>query len=149
MTTPVILKKDTCLPQAERLVVLMPEYPVDVSTLGRIVRDLALHRVSHVLFLSVVKEPFAGVHMAHVLGYLNAVTHDPFLHADIAVIPEKTWIQAVRSVCRPGDLFLVLSDHQVRWGVVWHRPIAELITKELNAPVYVLMVQNGMSKDGR
>ena len=144
MTHPVILERNVKLPSASRLVVLLPEYPVDVSTLGRFIRDLANHRVSNVLLLSVVKEPFAGVHMAHVLGYLYAVTHDPFLHVETSIQPGITWMQAIHKTWHPGDLFLCLSDHKVPWRIFWHKPIAELICDRLDAPVFVVTVQNGI-----
>ena len=146
MSNPVLLEKNVQLPPADRLVVLLPEYPVDVSTLGRIIRDMALHRVSNVFLLSVVKEPFAGIHMAHVQGFLYAVTHDPFLHVETSVQAETTWLRAIRAIWQPGDMFLCLSDHTVRWGVFWQKPIAELITQRIDAPVYVLNVQNGLEK---
>jgi hypothetical protein len=144
MTHPVILDRNIKLPSANRLVVLLPEYPVDLSFLGRLIRDLANHRVSNVLLLSVVKEPFAGVHMANVLGYLYAMTHDPFLHVETSVQADTTWMRAIHNACRPGDLFLCLSDHKVPWHIFWHKPIAELITDQLGAPVYVVTVQNGL-----
>ncbi len=143
MTHPVIIQRNVKLPSANRLVVLMPEYSVDVSALGRIIRALADHRVSNVLLLSVVKEPYAGVHIAHVLGYLYAMIHDPFLHVETSVLADTTWVQAIHKTCRPGDLFLCLSDHKVPWHIFWHKPIAELITDRLDAPVFVVPVQNG------
>ena len=144
MTHPVILEKNVNLPCANRLVVLMPEYPVDVTALGRLIRDLANQRFSDVLLLSVVKEPFAGVHMANVLGYLYAVTHDPFLHVETSVQADTTWMQAIHKTWHPGDLFLCLSDHKIPWHIFWHKPIAELITNRLDAPVFVVKVQNGL-----
>jgi len=144
MTHPVILERNVKLPCANRLVVLLPEYPVDLSTLGRLIRDLANHRVSNVLLLSVVKEPFASVHMAHVLGYLYAMTHDPFLHVETSVQAETTWIKAIHKTWQPGDLFLCLSDHMIPWHIFGHKPIAELITELLEAPVFVVPVQNGL-----
>lgn len=149
MTNPVILERNVKLPCANRLVVLMPEYPVEVSVLGRLIRDLSNHRITNVLLLSVVKEPFAGVHMANVLGYLYAMTHDPFLHVETSVQADITWLQAIRKACRPGDLFLCLSDHKVPWHIFWHKPIAEMITNRLDAQVYVVSVQNGLYKPGR
>ena len=146
MSSPILLEKNTQILPADRLVVLLPEYTVDLSTLGRIIRDLALRHVSKVFLLTVVKEPFAGVHMAHVQGYLYAVTHDPFLHVETSVQVETTWLRAIRAIWQPGDLFLCLSDHMVRWGVFWQKPIAELITQQIDAPVYVITVENGLEK---
>jgi hypothetical protein len=144
MTHPVILERNVRLPSANRLVVLMPEYPVDMSALGRIIRDLAYSRVPDVLLLSVVKEPFAGVHMANVLRYLYAMTHDPFLHVETSVQPGTTWMQAINQAWHPGDVFLCLSDHKVPWHVFWHKPIADLITDQMDAPVLVVTVRNGL-----
>ncbi len=146
MTHPVILERNAKLPCVSRLVVLLPEYPVDLSTLGRIIRDLANGRVSNVLLMSVVKEPFAGVHMANVLGYLYAMTHDPFLHVETSVQADTTWMQAIRKTWHPGDLILCLSDHKVPWHIFWHKPIADLIADRMDVPVFVVAVQNGLYK---
>ncbi len=144
MSHAVILERNVQLPPARRLVVLMPEYPVDLSTLGRLIRDLANHHVSNVLLLSVVKEPFAGVHMAHVLGYLYAMTHDPFLHVETSVQDDSTWMKAVQKTWHPGDIYLCLSDHMVPWHIFGHKPIADLISDRLDAPVFVVTVRNGL-----
>ena len=149
MSDPVILEKSTCLPQADRLVVLLPEYSVDFAMLGRIIRDLAWKRVKTVLFLCVVREPFAGVHMQHVLSYLAAFIHDPFLHVDTAIQFETTWNKAIRSISRPGDVFVVLSDHQIRQWWFWKEALAEMVTRRFDYPVYVLPVSNGGTKNGR
>jgi hypothetical protein len=143
MSHPIILERNVRLPSANRLVVLLPEYPVDLSTLGRLIRDLAYLCVPKVLLLSVVKEPFAGVHMANVLGYLYAMTHDPFLHVETSIQPDTTWMKAIFRVWQPGDVFLCLSDHKVPRYVFWHKPIADMISGKLDAPVFVVRVQNG------
>jgi hypothetical protein len=144
MSHPVILERNVHLPSADRLVVLLPEYPVDLSTLGRMIRKLAYLCVPKVLLLSVVKEPFAGVHMANVLGYLYAMTHDPFLHVDTSIQPDTTWMKAIHKVWQPGDVFLCLSDHKVPWYIFGHKPIADLISDQLDVPVFVVRVQNGL-----
>lgn len=149
MSHPVILEKKVQLPSANRLVVLLPEYPVDLSALGRLIRDLAYLCVPKVLLLSVVREPFAGVHMAHVLGYLYAMIHDPFLHVDTSIQPDTTWMKAIHKVLQPGDEFLCLSDHKVPWHVLGHKAIADLISDQLDVPVFVVRVQNGMYTNNR
>ena len=45
MPDPVVVEKNTVLPLAERLVVLVPEYRVEMSSLGRFIRDLTQHRI--------------------------------------------------------------------------------------------------------
>ena len=145
MSDPVILEKNTCLPLAERLVVLMPEYALDFPMLGRIVRDLAWRHVKTVLFLCVVREPFASIHMQHVLSFLAAVIHDPFLHVDTDIQVETTWKQAIKSVSRPGDIFVVLSDHKIRQWIFWREALADLVTRQFDYPVYVLPVSNGVT----
>lgn len=147
MSDPVILEKSTCIPQAERLVVLIPEYSLDLNMLGRIIRDLAWRRVKTVVFVCVVREPFDGVHMQHVLSYLAAIVHDPFLHAETVIQVETTWIKALRSISRPGDIFVALSDHKIRQWIFWSEALAELVTRRFDFPVYVLPVSNGVTNN--
>jgi hypothetical protein len=147
MPQPVQLEKTCYPPPADRLVVLIPEYSVDVSALGRIVRDIALHNVSKILFLSVVQEPFGEVHMAHVLGYLYAMTHDPFLRAETDIRTNTSWVKTIREVCHPGDLILCLSDHTVKHMVFWEKALGDEIAQSFNYPVYVIRVENG-AKNG-
>jgi hypothetical protein len=148
MPQPVRLDKAPHPLLADRLVVLVPEYSVDAAALGRIVRDFALHNVSKILLLSVVQEPFGEVHMAHVLGYLYAMTHDPFLHVETEVRVQTTWIKTIRELCHPGDLILCLSDHKIKRLVFWEKALSDEIAQSLNMPVYVLPVENG-ARNGR
>ena len=149
MSDPVILSNTRCLPPTQRLVVLMPEYTVDLASLSHIIRDQAINHTSQILIMSVVKEPFSSVHMAHVLRYLFAFIHDPFLHVDTRVEMNTTWLKAIKKVTRPGDTFLVLSDHSVRKGLFWNQPVSELIAKRLDLPVYILTVHQDAGKNGR
>lgn len=149
MSDPVILSNNTCLPPTQRLVILMPEYPVDLASLGHYVRELAVNHISQILIMTVVKEPFASVHMANVLRYLYAFIHDPFLHVDTRVEANTNWLKAIKTVSRPGDTFLVLSDHLVRVGLFWNQPVSELIAKRLDMPVYILTVDKDVGKNGR
>jgi hypothetical protein len=149
MPDSIVVEKSTFLPLAQRLVVLVPEYRVDISSLGRYIRDLTEHRILNVLLFSVVREPFASVHMAHVLGYLYAFAHDPFLHVETSIVAEDSWWQALKKIHKPDDIYLVLSDHTVRqWGV-YQKPIADLITERLNARVYVVKVENSTHRNGQ
>ena len=150
MPDPVVVEKSTVLPPfAERLVVLVPEYRVEMSSLGKCIRDLTQRRIHNILLFSVVQEPFAKVHMAHVLGYLYAFTHDPFLHVETSIIADRNWLPVLKKIHKPNDIYLALSDHSIKqWGF-HQKPIAELLKVKLNAQVYVVTVQNGFHKNGQ
>jgi hypothetical protein len=148
MPDPVVVEKNTVLPLAERLIVLVPEYRLEISSLGRYIRDLTQHRIHNILLFSAVKEPFASIQMAHVLGYLYAFIHDPFLHVETFIVAEQGWLAALKKVNKPGDIYLVLSDHRVKqWGF-YQKSAADLLKNKLNARVFVLTVENGNRKNG-
>jgi hypothetical protein len=138
MQTANMVAEQCSLPSARRLIVLVPDCPVDEVALGRRIWDLALLDRSDVLFLSAVKNEDAELRALHRIARLASVTQDPRIHVRTQLQFGRSWRQAVAQVYLPGDLLVCLADQRVRRRVLWEEPLCLRLALDLDIPVYAL-----------
>jgi hypothetical protein len=126
------------LPGARRLIVLVPNEPIDEVALGRRIWDLALPARSDVLFLSTVKNEDEELCALHCLAKLASVAQDRRIQVKTQIQFGRSWRQAVARVYRPGDLVVCLADQCVRRRVFWEEPLCLRLAADLDIPVYAL-----------
>lgn len=125
------------LPPAKRLVVLVPDANVDEALLAARIWAVASPRALGVLYLGTLRQQQELYRARRRLAMLAAVTTDCYVHVEIALEHEHDWVEAVRSVWRPGDLIVCHDELTVAHGLR-RQPASQALLQALNAPVYLL-----------
>lgn len=134
---PLLIPAGGILPEAHRLVVLIPDGDVDEAGLARRIWTLASPRQLQVLYLGIchtlAREPMARRRLAT----LAALTRDDGVATRTQVVMEDDWLLALRPRMAAGDL-IVCHSEQTRGFREPARSLAETLNRALQAPVYVL-----------
>src|SRR5512138_1989242 len=91
-----LIKDDQPLPQANRLIILVPDLSIDHIALGRRIWDLASINGSKVVYLSVVKSFDEELRALRKVAALSAVTRDVFIDVETHVQFNKSWQKALQ-----------------------------------------------------
>jgi len=133
-----LIKDDQPLPQANRLIILVPDLSIDHIALGRRIWDLASVYGSKVVYLSVVKSFDEELRALRKVAALSAVTRDVFIAVESHVQFNNSWQKALQRLVKPGDVAICIDCHVVPVRLFRHKPLGDLLAVKLNLPVYVL-----------
>lgn len=133
-----LIKDDQPLPQANRLIILVPDLSIDHIALGRRIWDLASINGSKVVYLSVVKSFDEELRALRKVAALSAVTRDVFIDVETHVQFNKSWQKALQRMVKSGDIAICIDCHVVPARIFGHKPLGDLLAEKLNLPVYVL-----------
>ncbi|MFN8594584.1 MAG: hypothetical protein U0559_00120 [Anaerolineae bacterium] len=105
------------LRNARRLVVLVPDQQVDDAALAKRVWSLAVSRRLAVTYLGLARDVDAEMRLRRELSLLLALTRDDRLTVDARPVAGRSWLKALQSEVRPGDVLVCMASHQIhRWG---------------------------------
>jgi hypothetical protein len=143
MTQTRIYREGQPLPDAQRLIVLLPNYSVDSLALGRRIWDLARVHRSRILFLSLVRDYDEELAALHKMSHLAAIVQDTFTKAETLVRISRNWLKEVGTTWKPGDLLICFADQTVRSRLFRQETLGEFLADRLGIPVY--MISNPIS----
>ncbi|GEM_PF-415091 len=128
--------EDSRLVSAKRLIVLVPNWDVDVDEveIARQVWELAVPLGLAVLFLGLCKDITEELSMHRRLATLASLTRDPRLSVDTRLEIGRNWMRRVKAILHSGDVVVCQAEQRVGLRRV---PLHELLTK-LNAPIWTL-----------
>jgi hypothetical protein len=134
---PQIFHEGDPIPPSKHLVVILPDAEVDVVTLPRRIRNLALADHREVLLL--VKPCRAeNEFLSHLnLTTIAAMVRDPRIGVHTKLILNQSLARAARQYAQPDTVFVCFRQHQVS-SFFNKRNLAELLAKKTRRPVYTL-----------
>jgi hypothetical protein len=125
------------LPQARRLIVLIPNAEMNDALLARQIWVRASARGLPVLFLGLVRTDDEEMRVRRRLITLAAITRDDRTSIETQLRFGRDWLKAVRSIWRVGDVVICQSEQLVsRWGRK-PQPLGEVLASSLNTPIYL------------
>lgn len=133
-----ILPDHSQLIPSQRLVVLVPEGELDESTFTRRIWQLAASSNLKILYLARASQDTFIAYQRSRLAGLAAMTSDKDARAQVIVSTEKSWPKAFQKIRRPGDLLVCLESQKIPRGIVWRRPLGELLARSASVPVYLI-----------
>ncbi|MCL4560546.1 MAG: hypothetical protein M1281_08025 [Chloroflexi bacterium] len=138
MDSSLIIRDNSPLPEAKRLVVLVPDADFDETKLARRIWALASIRETAVLFLTLVQDGnyLPGAHRR--LATLAAITRDARIAVEKHVSYAHNWTLAVREVWQTGDLLVCYEGQTVPQGFFGTTFLVDLLTARLHHPVYLM-----------
>lgn len=105
------------LTEAQRLIVLVPDQPVDDAALARRVWSLAVPRRLAVTYLGLAHDADAEMRLRRELSLLMALTRDDRLVVETRTSAGRNWLKLIKAEVRPGDVVVCVTSHQIhRWG---------------------------------
>jgi hypothetical protein len=125
------------LPEAKRLVILVPE-DANETSLGRLVWELASLQKCDVLYLMTARNYDEESRARHKLAALYSFTCEPRIHVETALRFGQSWAKAIQSLLKPGDLLLCFQGHTVLTQLFRRKPIQKALVEQIKAPVYTL-----------
>jgi hypothetical protein len=121
----------------KRLVVLVPDGLVETAKFARQVRWLALQQQRDVIFLAIAARQDT-MSASRLLATVEAITRDAMLRVESLQIETGSWVKAVKSVYRVGDLVVCHEGQRVAKGLGKKIPLEQLLSKDLRLPTSVL-----------
>jgi hypothetical protein len=131
-----LLTSEAQLPDCTRMVVLIPSVEMtDDFSLTRFLWQLASPKNVSILFLALAEDYETENMLRRKLTTLAAITRDSRVSTDVVVSSSSTWLDAIRSVLRPGDLVICNLEQTARKGWFSTEPLVLNLKKYLKVPV--------------
>ena len=132
-----LLPEGVALPQARRLVVLVPDLDVDQAALARRIWNLAAPSKRAVLYLGLTTSTSEEPQARRQLASIAALTRDDWVKTSTALVVETDWVSALRPQLRPGDV-IVCHTEQMLPGWRGAQPLGHALCQILQTPVHLL-----------
>ena len=128
--------------RVNRLVVLIPVMDFTPVKLSKVITDLAGDQIHQVVYLAVPQNPDEEMSLASKLNHLYAATHSDRIHVEIQMQYGISWRKAIRGLMKPGDMVVCPEEGIVRWHVLWHKPLNDVLMNAINVPFYLMPFNN-------
>lgn len=123
------------LETARRLIVLVPEFEGDAAIAAQRIREVARALESRVQLLGLSCDAAHESAVRRRLITLSALVEEPAIYVEVKVEVGNNWLSALQPHWRSGDVVVCFSNQ--RFGIT-ARPLHEVLSSNLDAPVYVL-----------
>lgn len=133
MTLP--FEAGTNIGAVRRLIVLVPGPEAELSPVTHRVWELANATGAHVIFLGLWSDPAEEPGLKRKLITLSAIVHSGHVSANGEIVFGKDWVQAVKSLCQPGDMIVCFAEQRIG---LWKKPLSQILESNLNNPIYIL-----------
>jgi hypothetical protein len=126
------------LPQARRLVVIIPNQNVNTVDFARTVRSLALSGYKNVLLVGLEGEPDLGLAGKRELTTISALVTDPHFKVESMVAWGRSWVKSLNEISVAGDLIVCPAELTVPAGIGKRESLDLALIRRLKLPVVVL-----------
>lgn len=133
MTLP--FEAGTGIANTRRLIVLVPGTDADLTAMGHRVWELANATGAQVIFLSLWHDPADEPGLRRGLITLSASMNSGRVSAGAETLYGKDWVQAVMSLCQPGDMIVCPAE---QLDGLWKKPLSQILESNLDIPIYIL-----------
>ena len=118
-----------------RLIVLLPDLEWDYIPAIHRIWELANAQRTHVLLLSLCKDPRQELSLRRALATLSAMTQDGRIPVETKVEIGMNWINAVKRNYQTSDMVVFFAEQ--RAGLL-QRPLSQILESNLTVPVYIV-----------
>ncbi len=134
----ILLYDEEQLPPFNRLVILVPNNELDEIKLARRIRAMMPADEASLLLLSLVTREEEESLERRRLTNLAFIMGDPVYTIRCKQITGTHWVEAIKTILRPGDLLVCLNGQNAPSRTLKHQPIGQVLASQLTYPVYVL-----------
>jgi hypothetical protein len=118
-----------------RLIILVPDLEWDYIPAIHRIWELANAQRTHVLLLSLCKDPRQELSLRRALATLAAMTQDGRVPVETKVEIGMNWVSAVKRNYQTSDMVVCFAEQ--RAGLL-QRPLSQILESNLKVPLYIL-----------
>jgi hypothetical protein len=137
VSSPKNLGENDALPPSRRLVVVLPDAPLDIFKLSKRIWSLAVPEGRQVVLLSQPDQKEDEAHLRMNLSSLAALIRDTRVKVQTHLASEVSLEQAALQVSEPGDIFICFEEHCIS-GFLKSVRVADVLAEKVQMPIYTL-----------
>jgi hypothetical protein len=120
---------------AQRLIVLVPQFDMDIAPAIQNIWELANSMGASVQFIGLYADATDEPSLRRDLVIMSAMMKDYKVSTEVEVLLGKNWVDVVKSRWQAGDVVVCFDEQRV--GLL-NQPLSQVLQTNLDIPVYII-----------
>ncbi len=122
----------------KRLIILLPEYLAGNLELAKKIYWLGIREHREILYLTLVDETERRLTVSRSMATMRAITSGNGMPVTAVLIETSTWMNALKGIFSPGDVFVCQDEQTVKDGFFHTNPLRDFLAESFQTTVIPL-----------